>query len=150
MRVFAGSCALQVESVMYFQTNRLHCWWPFNSFREKMSTFTRMLRADYFCFFGLGQKCENFKKQKMKNIIILRKILQNWSEIGFVKGIFWPTITSCGKIFAQYLLFRCASISWIHVGEWVSQSLSHSCFWDFFKSWAYLQAIFRVCSGYVQ
>ena len=48
------------------------------------------------------------------------------------------------------LLFRCASISWIHVVEWASQSLSHSCFWDFVKSWAYLQAMFRVCSGYVQ
>ena len=43
----------------------------------------------------------------------------------------------------QKHLFRCASISWIHVWEWVS----HSCFWDFVKSWAYLQAIFRVCSG---
>ena len=43
------------------------------------------------------------------------------------------------------IIFRCANISWIHVGEW----LSYSCFWDFVKSWAYLQGMFRVCPEYV-
>ena len=28
----------------------------------------------------------------------------------------------------QFHIFRCTSISWIHVGESVTQSLNHSCF----------------------
>ena len=47
---------------------------------------------------------------------------------------------------SNYTIFRCASISWLHVGEW----LSGWCFWDFVKSWAYLQSVFRVCSECVQ
>jgi len=36
----------------------------------------------------------------------------------------------------QFHIFRCTSISWIHVGESVTQSLNHSCFWDFWHiSW---------------
>ena len=54
----------------------------------------------------------------------------------------------CRELFFYLLqvIFRCASISWIHVGEWVIDS----CFWDFIKSWAFLQGMFSVCSGYVQ
>ena len=45
-----------------------------------------------------------------------------------------------------FALFRCASISWIHVEE----SLINSRFCDLVKSCADLQSMFRVCSGYVQ
>ena len=67
--------------------------------------------------------------------------LRNHQQLGKMKVAESP--------FTQF--FRCAGISWIHVGKWVS----YSCFWDFVKSWAcrqqhiwgYLQAIFRLSSG---
>ena len=43
-------------------------------------------------------------------------------------------------------LFRCASISWIHVGE----SVINSRVLDLIKSWVYLQSRFRACSEQVQ
>ena len=42
-------------------------------------------------------------------------------------------------------LVRCASISWIHVGEWLSES-----FINVFEILSNLGHIFRVCSGCVQ
>ena len=53
-------------------------------------------------------------------------------------------------------LVRCASISWIHVGESVSESLIHV--FEILSTLGhiisvcsgYVQGMFRVCSGYVQ
>ena len=59
--------------------------------------------------------------------------------------IFKKTNKNCSYT-AEGTFFRCAIISWIHLGE----SVINSCFWDFVKSWAYHQGMFRVCSGYVQ
>ena len=54
-------------------------------------------------------------------------------------------------IFQHLNIFRCASISWIHVGEWVSGWVMFLRFCQFLGiSSGYLQGMFRVCSEYVQ
>ena len=43
-----------------------------------------------------------------------------------------------------FLIFFCASISWTHIGEWVTHWVSQLSFWDLTKIWQYVGHIYTL------